>query len=75
MFAGSDEAAQHLAVLYSIIGICFKNNINAYSYLYWLLKKVAANKVTEEAVAWLPHRIEAEPWRLLNWSRRGRWVD
>ena len=59
MFAGSDEAAQHLAVLYSIIGTCLKNNVNAYSYLHWLLKKVAANKVTEDAMAWLPHRIEA----------------
>ena len=60
MFAGSDEAAQHLAVLYSIVGICLKNNINAYHYLHWLLKKVAANKITEEAVEWLPHRIGPE---------------
>jgi transposase len=60
MFAGSDEGAQHLAVLYSIIGTCLKNNINAYHYLHWLLKKVAANKITEEAVEWLPHRIGPE---------------
>ncbi|MFT6021800.1 MAG: hypothetical protein ACJATF_003670, partial [Flavobacteriales bacterium] len=29
-------------------------------YLHWLLKKVAANKITEEAVEWLPHRIGPE---------------
>ncbi len=60
MFAGSDEGAQHLAVLYSIVGTCLKNNINVYSYLHWLLKKVAAHKVTPEAVDWLPHRIDSE---------------
>jgi len=60
MFAGSDQAAQHLAILYSIIGTCLKNNINAYTYLHWLLKKVATNKVTSEAVNWLPHRINPE---------------
>jgi transposase len=60
MFAGSDEGAQHLAVLYSIIGTCLKNNINAYTYLHWLLKKVATNKITPQAVLWLPHRIDPE---------------
>lgn len=58
MFAGSDEGAQHLAVLYSIIGTCLKNNINAYAYLHWLLKKVAAHKVTAQAIEWLPHRMD-----------------
>ncbi len=60
MFAGSDEGAQHLALLYSIVGTCLKNNINVYSYLHWILKKVAAYKITPEAVDWLPHRIKPE---------------
>jgi hypothetical protein len=33
---------------------------HVYSYLHWLLKKVAAHKVTAEAVEWLPHRIDSE---------------
>jgi len=60
MFAGSDEGAQHLAVLYSIIGTCLKNNINVYPYLHWLLKKVAAHKVTPQAIKWLPHRMDTK---------------
>ena len=60
MFAGSHQAAQNLAVLYSIIGTCLKNNINVYTYLHWVLKKVAANKITPQAVDWLPHRIDPE---------------
>ena len=58
MFAGSHEAAQNLAVLYSVIGTCEKHNINAYKYLHWVLKKVAANKITPKAIDWLPHRID-----------------
>ena len=60
LFAGSDSAAQNLAVLYSIVNTCHKNNIDAYTYLHWLLKKVAANKVTPDAIDWLPHRIKPE---------------
>jgi len=60
LFAGSHQAAQNLAVLYSIVGTCLKNNINAYQYLHWILKKVAGNKITPEAVEWLPHRIDPE---------------
>ena len=57
LFAGSDSAAQNLAVLYSLVNTCTKNKINVYTYLHWLLKKVAANKVTPQAIDWLPHRI------------------
>lgn len=60
MFAGSHDAAQNLAVLYSLIGTCEKNGINAFDYIHWALQKVAANKVTPEAVEWLPHRIDPE---------------
>ena len=58
MFAGSDDAAQNLAVLYSLVNTCRKNNINVFTYLHWILKKVAANKITPQAVDWLPHRID-----------------
>ena len=60
MFAGSHDAAQNLAVLYSIVGTCLKHNINVYKYLHWVLKKVATNKVTPDALNWLPHRIDPE---------------
>jgi transposase len=66
LFAGSDEAAQNLACLYSIIGICDKWGLNAHRYLTWLLRQVATKKVTPEAIKWLPHRMDEE---LLNTFR------
>lgn len=60
LFAGSHEAAQNLAVLYSIVGSCEKNNINPYLYLNWVLKKIATEKVTPQAVEWLPHRVHSK---------------
>jgi len=60
MFAGSHDAAQNLAVLYSIVGTCEKNNINAHQYLCWALRKVATTKITPQAVNWLPHRIDPQ---------------
>ena len=60
MFAGSHDAAQNLAVLYSIIGTCEKNNINAHQYLHWLLRKVATCKITPQALNWLPHHIDPQ---------------
>jgi len=58
LFAGSHDAAQNLAILYSLMGSCEKNNINPFKYFNWVLKKVAAEKVTPQAVEWLPHRID-----------------
>ena len=58
LFAGSHDAAQNLAILYAIIGSCEKNNINPHLYLNWILKKVATEKVTPQAVDWLPHRVD-----------------
>jgi len=58
MFAGSDQTAQNLAVLYSLVNTCRKNDVNVFNYLHWLLKKVATHKVTPQAVDWLPHRID-----------------
>lgn len=58
LFAGSHDAAQNLAVLYSIVGTCEKNNINVAHYLNWVLHKIANHKVTPQAKLWLPHRID-----------------
>lgn len=60
LFAGSDEAAQNLACLYSIIGTCNMHGLNAFSYLSWLLRKVATEKITDQAINWLPHRLDEE---------------
>lgn len=60
LFAGSDEAAQNLACLYSIIGTCNMHGVNAHRYLAWLLRQVATQKVTAEALSWLPHRMDKE---------------
>jgi IS66 C-terminal element len=45
-------------VVFSIVGTCLKNNINVYTYLHWVLKKVASHKITPDAVDWLPHSID-----------------
>ena len=58
LFAGSDDAAQNLACLYSIVGTCDLHGLNAQRYLTWLLCQVAQNKVTPNAINWLPHRLD-----------------
>lgn len=58
LFAGSHNAAQNLAILYSLVGTCEKNDINVYKYFNWLLPKIAQEKITPHAVNWLPHRID-----------------
>lgn len=60
LFAGSDEAAQNLACLYSIIGTCDLHGLNAHRYLTWLLRQVATHKITAEAINWMPHRMESD---------------
>ncbi len=62
LFAGSHDAAQNLACLYSIIGTCDKYQLNAQKYLTWLLRQVTTHKVTKQAIQWLPHRMD-EPSR------------
>jgi transposase len=44
LFAGSHEAAQNLAVLYSIVGTAKLHGLNVQKYLEWLLRQVAENK-------------------------------
>lgn len=60
LFAGSDQAAQNLACLYSIIGTCNNWGLNAHRYLTWLLRQVANNKVTPEAIQWLPQNMDKQ---------------
>jgi len=60
LFAASHRTAKNLAVLYSLIGTCEKNGINPRKYIHWLLITVAANKVTPNAIQWLPHRIDTK---------------
>ena len=58
LFAGSDQAAQNLACLYSIIGTADKYGLNMHRYFTWLLRQVATSKVTKDALQWLPHRMD-----------------
>ena len=58
LFAGSDEAAQNLACLYSIIGTADKYDLNVHRYLTWLLRQVATHKINNNALQWLPHRMD-----------------
>jgi len=50
LFAGSDYGAQNLAIGYSLINTCIKNSINPSKYLCWVLKKIANNKVNDQAL-------------------------
>ena len=47
LFAGSHEAAENLAVIYSIMGTCKANDVNPANYLNWLLPKINNAKLTE----------------------------
>ena len=60
LFAGSHDAAQNLAILYSFIGSCEKNDINTRQYFNWIFDKIVKEKVTDDAVEWLPHRVKLE---------------
>jgi len=65
LFAGSDYGAQNLAIGYSLVNTCIKNNINPAKYLCWVLKKIAANKVDNKAITWLPQNLNEENYQLL----------
>ena len=60
LFAGSHDAAQSLACLYSIIGTAKRHGLNTHKYLTWLLRQVAQHKVDQKALDWLPHRMSPE---------------
>ena len=58
LFAHNENTAQNLAMLYSFIGTCHANDINPIKYISWILKKVVTDKITPDAVKWLPHHID-----------------
>lgn len=58
LFAGSEHGAYQLAIGYSFVNTCLKNNINPEKYLTWVLKKIANNKVNQNAISWLPHNLD-----------------
>lgn len=60
LFAGNNNAAQNLAVLYSMINTAEKNNLDVFKYLLWLFEKVVHNKVTDEVINWLPYRLDQD---------------
>lgn len=58
LFAKTDETAQHVATFYSLVATCHIRKIDVFKYLCWLLNKVATEKITEQSVNWLPHKID-----------------
>lgn len=58
LFAKTDETAQHIATFYSLVATCHIRKIDVFKYLCWLLNKVCTEKITDQAVNWLPHKID-----------------
>lgn len=58
LFAKTNETAQHLATFYSLVATCQLRKINVFNYLCWLLNKVATEKITDQAIDWLPHKVD-----------------
>ena len=59
MFAGSHEAAQRSAMLYSLLGTCKANGINPFEWLKVTLKKLYTHPVSRIKEL-LPHNFQAE---------------
>ena len=47
LFAGSHEAAERLAIIYSIMGTCKANDVNPVDYLEWVLPKINDAKISD----------------------------
>lgn len=47
LFAGSHDAAERIALIYSIMGTCKANEVNPTDYLEWLLPKINDAKITK----------------------------
>ena len=60
LFAKTDETAQHVATFYSIVATCHMRKIDVFKYLCWLFNKITTEKITEQAINWLPHKIDPE---------------
>lgn len=66
LFAGNHHAAQNLALLYSFVVTAVRNDLDVHKYLDWLFNKVLNNKITNEAINWLPYRLNQETKTLLS---------
>ena len=58
LFAKTDQTAQHVATFYSLIASCHMNNIDVFRYLCWLFHKMVTEKIDDQAINWLPHKID-----------------
>ena len=47
LFAGSHEAAQRSALLYSLLGTCKLNNINPFTWLKDVLQRIATHPINK----------------------------
>jgi len=54
LFAGSHEAAQHAAMIYSFLGTCKINNIEPYSWLKDILTRIPDHSI-QKLDELLPH--------------------
>jgi len=57
LFAKNHQTAQNLACLYSIVLTANKNNLCIHRYLEWLLRKTVTEKITDQSINWLPHKL------------------
>lgn len=60
LFAKNHDTARNIACLYSIILTANKNNLCIQKYLEWLLRKSVTEKITDQAISWLPHKLSQE---------------
>ncbi len=58
LFAKTNQTAQHVATFYSIIATCQIRGIDVFKYLTWLFKKMVSEKINDQAVNWLPHKVD-----------------
>lgn len=60
LFAKNHNTAQNLACLYSLIITANNHNLCIHKYLEWLLRKVTREKIMDQAISWLPHKLTDE---------------
>jgi len=60
LFAKNHDTAQNLACLYSIVITADAHKLCIQKYLEWLLRKTACEKITDQAISWLPHKLSPE---------------
>ena len=60
LFAKTNDTAQNLAVLYSIIGSAKMHDLQVEPYIEWLLRKTVHHKIDDSARNWLPHQLSPD---------------